>query len=154
MMQSDDFGFGTQIRKSPYFDATVRWGAKGFSVYNHMYIPRDFGDLIDRDRAELAWAFQGAAVQAVILKLSRAHQQLREQGINLRTLFVGGGVSSNSLLRVELKLWADEHDLRLVIPPMRYCVDNAAMIAGLGGEMFGAGVADDLSLRAHPQSAY
>jgi len=41
---SDDFGFGTQIRKSPYFDATVRWGAKGFSVYNHMYIPRDFGD--------------------------------------------------------------------------------------------------------------
>ncbi len=44
MMQSEDFGFGTQIRKSPYFDATVRWGAKGFSVYNHMYIPRDFGD--------------------------------------------------------------------------------------------------------------
>ena len=39
-----DFGFGTQIRKSPYFDATVRWGARDFSVYNHMYIPRDFGD--------------------------------------------------------------------------------------------------------------
>ena len=44
MTQQEDFGFGTQIRKSPYFDATVRWGAKGFSVYNHMYIPRDFGD--------------------------------------------------------------------------------------------------------------
>jgi aminomethyltransferase len=44
MTQLGDFGFGTQIRKSPYFDATVRWGAKGFSVYNHMYIPRDFGD--------------------------------------------------------------------------------------------------------------
>jgi glycine cleavage system aminomethyltransferase T len=43
-MQADDFGFGTQIRKSPYFDATVRWGAQGFSVYNHMYIPRDFGN--------------------------------------------------------------------------------------------------------------
>ena len=40
----NDFGFGTQIRKSPFFDATVRWGAKGFSTYNHMYIPRDFGD--------------------------------------------------------------------------------------------------------------
>ncbi|MGB2099551.1 MAG: glycine cleavage system protein T, partial [Candidatus Puniceispirillaceae bacterium] len=39
-----DFGFGTQIRKSPYFDATVKWGAQAFSVYNHMYIPRDFGD--------------------------------------------------------------------------------------------------------------
>lgn len=44
MSDPDDFGFGTQIRKSPYFDATVRWGASGFSVYNHMYIPRDFGD--------------------------------------------------------------------------------------------------------------
>jgi glycine cleavage system aminomethyltransferase T len=44
MTQVENFGFGTQIRKSPYFDATVRWGAKAFSVYNHMYIPRDFGD--------------------------------------------------------------------------------------------------------------
>jgi aminomethyltransferase len=39
-----DFGFGTQIRKSPYFEATIKWGAQAFSVYNHMYIPRDFGD--------------------------------------------------------------------------------------------------------------
>ena len=39
-----EFGFGTQIRKSPFFDATVRWGATNFSVYNHMYIPRDFGN--------------------------------------------------------------------------------------------------------------
>ena len=44
MTEPDTFGFGTQIRKSPYFAATVRWGAQGFSVYNHMYIPRDFGD--------------------------------------------------------------------------------------------------------------
>ncbi|MGY8906352.1 MAG: glycine cleavage T C-terminal barrel domain-containing protein [Pseudomonadales bacterium] len=44
MATPKDFGFGTQIRKSPYFDATIRWGAKDFSVYNHMYIPRDFGD--------------------------------------------------------------------------------------------------------------
>ena len=44
MSNKNDFGFGTQIRKSPFFDATVKWGAKDFSVYNHMYIPRDFGD--------------------------------------------------------------------------------------------------------------
>ena len=42
-MNNKNFGFGTQIRKSPYFDSTVKWGATGFSVYNHMYIPRDFG---------------------------------------------------------------------------------------------------------------
>lgn len=44
MTSAQNFGFGTQIRKSPYFDATVRWGATAFSVYNHMYIPRDFGN--------------------------------------------------------------------------------------------------------------
>lgn len=44
MAEADEFGFGTQIRKSPYFNATVRWGATAFSVYNHMYIPRAFGD--------------------------------------------------------------------------------------------------------------
>jgi aminomethyltransferase len=42
-MVNKNFGFGTQIRKSPFFDSTVKWGAAGFSVYNHMYIPRDFG---------------------------------------------------------------------------------------------------------------
>ncbi len=42
-MSNKNFGFGTQIRKSPYFESTVKWGATGFSVYNHMYIPRDFG---------------------------------------------------------------------------------------------------------------
>ena len=43
-MSNKNFGFGTQIRKSPFFDSTVKWGATGFSVYNHMYIPRDFGN--------------------------------------------------------------------------------------------------------------
>ncbi|MDY7102963.1 MAG: glycine cleavage T C-terminal barrel domain-containing protein [Actinomycetota bacterium] len=44
MDRSAELGFGTQIRTSPFFDATIRWGAQRFSVYNHMYIPRDFGD--------------------------------------------------------------------------------------------------------------
>lgn len=41
---TSQFGFGTQIRKSPFFDSTQKWGATGYSVYNHMYIPRSFGD--------------------------------------------------------------------------------------------------------------
>jgi len=47
-MDSQDFAslsFGTQVRKSPFTHAALRWGATGLSVYNHMYIPRDFGDL-------------------------------------------------------------------------------------------------------------
>lgn len=37
-------GIGPNIRKSAYFDATVRDGVQSFSVYNHMYIPGHFGD--------------------------------------------------------------------------------------------------------------
>mgnify|MGYP000533248214 CR=1 FL=1 len=58
MTRRRDFGFGTQIRKSPYFDATVRWGATGFSVYNHMYMPTGYGD----PAAEYRRVTEGAAL--------------------------------------------------------------------------------------------
>jgi aminomethyltransferase len=35
---------GPRVRKSPYFEATLRWGAKAFTVYNHMYMPTHYGD--------------------------------------------------------------------------------------------------------------
>ena len=41
---SQNYGFGTQIRRSPFFQSTIDWGARDFSIYNHMYIPRDFGN--------------------------------------------------------------------------------------------------------------
>jgi len=42
-----NYGFGTQIRRSPFFHSTLDWGAREFSVYNHMYIPRDFGNPVE-----------------------------------------------------------------------------------------------------------
>lgn len=41
---SFSIGIGPNIRKSPYFDATVADGVQSFSVYNHMYLPAHFGD--------------------------------------------------------------------------------------------------------------
>ena len=35
---------GPRVRKSPYFDATLRYGAKAFTVYNHTYLPTFYGD--------------------------------------------------------------------------------------------------------------
>ena len=35
---------GPRVRKSPYFDATLRWGARAFTVYNHVYMPTHYGD--------------------------------------------------------------------------------------------------------------
>ena len=38
---------GPRVRKSPFFDATMRWGARAFTVYNHMYMPTHYGDPVE-----------------------------------------------------------------------------------------------------------
>lgn len=105
--------------------------------------------LDDARRAMLAAGFQRAAVKAVVLKLARAAEHVP----GCRMLAAGGGVTANSLLRRELERVAKERGWRLLLPRMQYCVDNAAMIAGLGSVLLEAGRISDLSLQAHPTSA-
>jgi N6-L-threonylcarbamoyladenine synthase len=101
--------------------------------------------------ADVCAGFQHAAVEAVVLKLRRAMDRHPE----CRTLLVGGGVSANSRLREALAALCDERGLRLSLPPMAFCLDNGAMIAGLGHETLArrAWRSDELSLSAHPSSA-
>ncbi|MEX0876871.1 MAG: tRNA (adenosine(37)-N6)-threonylcarbamoyltransferase complex transferase subunit TsaD [Phycisphaerales bacterium] len=98
---------------------------------------------------DLAAGFQRAAVRALTIKIERALERMD----GCRSLIVGGGVSANTLVRSEMRRLADEHGLELVIPAMDYCVDNAAMIAGLGDRLYGSGRRDDLNLSAVPTTA-
>jgi N6-L-threonylcarbamoyladenine synthase len=109
---------------------------------------RDHSWLSDASKADYAASFQRAAVKAVMVKLERA----RERG-EFRALFAGGGVTANSRLRAELAEFAAKNRMRLVLPAMEYCVDNAAMIAGLGFELLKAGRESGLELQAVPTSA-
>ncbi len=36
---------GARVRRSPYFDATQRYGCRGYTVYNHMFLPIAYDDL-------------------------------------------------------------------------------------------------------------
>ncbi|MEM1424676.1 MAG: tRNA (adenosine(37)-N6)-threonylcarbamoyltransferase complex transferase subunit TsaD [Planctomycetota bacterium] len=110
---------------------------------------RDAPDLSDVEVADLCASFQRASVRAVVKKATRAHERTPES----RTLFVGGGVAANSALRAALASWGAERGVRVVLPEMRFCVDNGAMIAGLGSRMLEAGMRNDLSLRAIPSGA-
>lgn len=107
---------------------------------------RDASELSEKERADLAASFQRAAVDAAVLKLGRAMERVE----GARSLLVGGGVSANSALRAALEGFAKEKGVRLGLAPMRYCLDNAAMIAGLGSRLLAEGRVDDLSLRAAP----
>jgi aminomethyltransferase len=40
-------GIGTRIRKSPYFDSTIKYGVKAFTIYNKMYLPAGFSSPIE-----------------------------------------------------------------------------------------------------------
>lgn len=109
--------------------------------------------LTDERVRDLAASFQRAACHAVMLKMGRALDALKDQGIECKSILAGGGVTANSRLRKELAALAHERGLELRVPAMGYCLDNAAMIAALGARRLMAGERDDLTLRAHPSSA-
>lgn len=114
---------------------------------------RDHTWLNAASRADFAASFQRAAVDAVILKLGRAAERGSADGGRYRTLVVGGGVTANSLLRTRLTEFARAQDLALRLPALRYCVDNAAMIAGLAHHLLSAGRTSGLDLEAVPTTA-
>ncbi len=102
-------------------------------------------------RADLAASFQRAAVKAAIVKLERAIERgPRDAGVAYRAIIAGGGVTANSRLRRELAELATKRGLPLVIPAMSLCVDNAAMIAGLGEVKLAAGERSGWELAAAP----
>jgi N6-L-threonylcarbamoyladenine synthase len=109
--------------------------------------------LTDARRADLAASFRRAAVDAVMGKLRLAIDAIPERGPGLRrTVLTGGGVTRNSLLRRRLQAWGEGARLDVRVPALEYCVDNAAMIAGLALELLAerGWTSDPLSLSADP----
>jgi N6-L-threonylcarbamoyladenine synthase len=77
--------------------------------------------------ADLACSFQNRVVEILSKKTMRA---LKEYNIN--NLVVAGGVSANSAIRSKLKELCDKEGINLSIPSLKYCTDNATMIAAAG----------------------
>jgi N6-L-threonylcarbamoyladenine synthase len=109
---------------------------------------RSAADLAEKEKADLAAAFQAAAVETLLIKIGRALDQMAAQGRPARSLLIGGGVSANSLLRAQALDLGRRRGLRVGLPPMSLCLDNAAMIGGLGYHQLQAHQVDDLTLPA------
>lgn len=104
---------------------------------------RGIENFTEREIADLAASFQAAVVDALRIKLRRAAQLT-----GAKTLILGGGVSANSALRAAAGDLAVKLGCTLRLPELRFCVDNAAMIAGLGWHHLQAGDTADLDLPA------
>ena len=94
--------------------------------------------------ADLAASYQEAIVDVLVHKSFAA---IRVSGA--RALAVVGGVSANSRLRALLQQRAASEDLRLSLPPLAYCTDNAAMIAAAGRQALRAGLRASLDIDAY-----
>ncbi|HUS91006.1 MAG TPA: tRNA (adenosine(37)-N6)-threonylcarbamoyltransferase complex transferase subunit TsaD [Phycisphaerae bacterium] len=94
--------------------------------------------------ADVAASFQAAVVDVLRIKLRRAARQT-----GARTLVLGGGVAANRALRAAAEALARELRCTLRLPELRFCLDNAAMVAGLACHYLAAGRTDDLSLAAN-----
>jgi N6-L-threonylcarbamoyladenine synthase len=93
--------------------------------------------------ADVAASFQAAVVDVLRAKLRRAAKQM-----GARSLILGGGVSANSALRAAVTELAGQCGCALRLPELRFCVDNAAMVAGLGYHYRRAGQVAGLDLEA------
>ena len=110
--------------------------------------PFSSADLSENRRADLAASFQAAAVDSLIIKIERAIDQLAQLGRTPTCLIIGGGVSANSLLRRRSIELGRKRGLPVHLPPLAYCLDNAAMIAGLAQQQYDQRRFDDLHLPA------
>jgi len=91
-----------------------------------------------KEISKIASGFQEAACDAVVDNAIRA---CRSKGI--KVMAVGGGVSANSRLREKLYEAARSNGIRVLIPQLKLCLDNAAMTAVLGAALFKKGVKAD-----------
>lgn len=88
------------------------------------YLLRDFTEEERRTRtADVAASYRAALVEALMGKTLRAALET-----GARTVAIAGGVAANSLLRRRLVAEGTKAGFQVVVPPIAYCTDNAAMI--------------------------
>jgi N6-L-threonylcarbamoyladenine synthase len=96
-------------------------------------------DFIEENKADLCASIQNSIVSILMEKLEKAIESYRPEALGM-----AGGVAANSGLRAAFVSCADRHGLPHSVPPMRYCTDNAAMIAMVGHFAYQAGYAHSL----------
>ena len=94
---------------------------------------------------DLAASFQEAIVDVQVSKTIAAAKQ-----VGTETVLLGGGVVANTRLRDRLRADGEAAGLRVLIPPLELCTDNAAMIACVGAARLARGERTALDIAADP----
>ena len=100
----------------------------------------------EQSQANIAFAFQEAVIDTLIIKCKRA---LKQTG--MKTLVIAGGVSANTMLREKMTSLMQDMGGEVFYPSLAYCTDNGAMIAYAGMQRLKAGETLPLSSKAKPR---
>ena len=101
------------------------------------------------NEADVARSFQEAVIDVLTDKALKAVEDLK-----LDKLVVAGGVGANRGLRRRLAAECEKKSIKLYLPDLAYCTDNAAMIASAAYFKYKAKGPDNLTLDALPNMAY
>jgi N6-L-threonylcarbamoyladenine synthase len=102
----------------------------------------------DQVLRDLCAAFQKRVVDALVSKSVRA---ARHEGV--RELVIAGGVAANRGLREQATETARRFDIRVVVPHLKSCTDNAGMIAYAGAVRLARGADDSNQLEISPKTS-
>ncbi len=128
---------------TPLDDESYNFSFSGLksAVINLIHNEEQRGNKVNIE--DLATSFEEDVVNIISKKTMKA---LKEYNVN--NLIICGGVAANRGLREKFKNLCDENNIDLTVPSIKYCTDNAAMIAASGYYAKEKGIETDLSLNA------
>ncbi|HEY9180822.1 MAG TPA: tRNA (adenosine(37)-N6)-threonylcarbamoyltransferase complex transferase subunit TsaD [Candidatus Baltobacteraceae bacterium] len=115
----------------------------GLKTAVRYYVESDEG--ASTGKADIAASFQAAVVDVLMQRLDAAFERKA-----FTSVVLSGGVAANSALQSALGAWGMRNGVPALVPPPKYCTDNAAMIAAAAAYQGKAVRADALTLTADP----
>ncbi|GAA3727882.1 tRNA (adenosine(37)-N6)-threonylcarbamoyltransferase complex transferase subunit TsaD [Salinicoccus jeotgali] len=109
------------------------------SVINTLHNQRQKGQEVNA--ADVAKSFQESVVEVLTVKTLRA---VKDYGV--KNLIVAGGVAANSGLRASFEEKCQDEGIKLSVPQLKYCTDNAAMIGAVAYHLYNKGAFGTLGL--------